>query len=164
MLKEFCEQNGITLKVLDPICVDEQIISSTYVRSLLRDGLVEEANKLLADNFGFCAEVIKGDERGRTLGFPTANQQYPDELIDVKHGVYKSLVTVNGKTYNAITNIGHRPTFKTEQVGSETYILDFYGDIYGVPTDVRLIKFLREEQKFDSIEQLKDAIKKDIEK
>ena len=163
LLQEFCKQNDITLKVLEPVCEDNKTISSTYIRGLLKNGEVEKANRLLSIDFGFSGAVIKGDERGRTIGYPTANQNYPNNLTEIKHGVYKSLITVNGKTYNAITNIGHRPTFKTDNVGAETYIIDFYDDIYGEIADIRLAQFLRVDQKFNSIEALKEAIKKDIE-
>ncbi len=164
LLREFCEQNGIILKVLDPIAIDNTTVSSTYIRSLLSGGEIERANELLARPFGFSAAVIHGDARGRTIGYPTANQIYPKRLTDVKHGVYKSLVTVNGKTYKGITNIGHRPTYETGDVRTETFILDFYDDIYGMAADVRLIEFIRPEQKFGSIKELKNAIKNDLSK
>ena len=164
LLAEFCRNNSITLKICQPVTALGSTVSSTYIRELLRQGEIEKANKLLPREFGFYAAVIKGDERGRTIGYPTANQLYPSELAEIMHGVYKSKITVNGKTYKAITNIGHRPTFKTDEVGAETYILDFYDDIYGFVADVRLIEFIRREQKFDNIEQLKNAIENDLKK
>lgn len=163
-LREFCKENGIILKVLEPIVIDATTVSSTNIRELLSEGNVTAANEMLARPFGFSAAVMHGDARGRTIGFPTANQLYPKDLIKVKYGVYKSLVTVNGKTYKGITNIGHRPTYKTEEVGVETYILDFSADIYGALADVRLTEFIRPEQKFGSAEELKSAIKKDLSK
>lgn len=164
LLAEFCKDNGIVLEICQPVTVNGSTISSTYIRELLKDGEIEKANKLLPREFGFCAAVIKGDERGRTIGYPTANQLYPNELAEIKHGVYKSKITVNGKTYKAITNIGHRPTYETKMVGAETYIIDFYDDIYGFIADVRLVEFIRSEQKFDNIEQLKSAIENDLKK
>ncbi len=162
LLREFCEKNGIILKVSEPIAIGNTTVSSTYIRSLLSDGRVAAANELLARLFGFSATVIHGDGRGHIMGFPTANQLYPKELAPVKHGVYKTIITVNGKTYNGITNIGHRPTYETGDVRAETFILDFYDDIYGMVADVRLVKFIRPEQKFDSLEELKTAIKNDL--
>ena len=164
LLREFCERNDIILKVLEPIVIDDITVSSTYIRELLSSGQIPLANKLLKMPFGFSAAVIHGDARGRTIGFPTANQIYPKELVDIMHGVYKSIITVNGKTYNGITNIGNRPTYETKTVGAETYILDFYDDIYGTVADIRITEFIRPERKFGSEEELKNAIKNDLSK
>ena len=163
-LRDFCEQNGIILKVLEPITIDNTTISSTYIRSLLSDGKVGKANELLARPFGFSAAIIHGDGRGHIIGYPTANQIYPKNLANVKYGVYKTKITVNGKTYNGITNLGHRPTYETGDVRAETFIIDFYDDIYGMSADVRLIEFIRPEQKFDSVDELKNAIQNDLSK
>lgn len=164
LLREFCKKNGIVLKVLEPIEIDNNTVSSTYIRKLLSDGKVEKVNELLARPFGFSAPIIHGDARGRTIGYPTANQLYPKGLTDVKHGVYKTLITVNGKNYRGITNIGHRPTYATDEVMAETFIIDFYDDIYGMAADVRLTEFIRPEQKFGSVAELKTAIKNDLSK
>lgn len=162
LLEKFCKENGISLMALEPVISDGDIVSSTLIRELLQNGKIEKANKLLGYEFSLKAQIVHGDSRGRQIGFPTANQIYPENLIKVKYGVYKSLITVNGRTYNAITNIGLRPTFRTENVGLETYILDFNEDIYGFIAEVSFKNFIREERKFDSVTELKNAIENDI--
>ena len=112
--------------------------------------------------FSFSAEVIKGDSRGRTIGFPTINQKYPQELVKIKFGVYKTKVLVDGKEFDGVTNIGLRPTFESDYVISETYIKNFSGDLYGKTVRIIPCKFLREEKKFSSLLELKNQIEKDI--
>ncbi len=164
LLESYCSENGIQLIKIAPVCVGDRVISSTYIRELLENGEIELANSYLAEPFGFTGEVIHGDKRGRTIGFPTVNQLYPENLALVKFGVYKSEITVGGKTYSGITNIGVRPSFKTEKIMSETYINDFSGEIYGEVLKIRLLKFIRPEQKFESLEKLKENIENDIKK
>lgn len=163
-IAEFCKKNGIEFIKAEPVEKDGITVSSTYIRGLLEEGRVTEANSLLSEPFGFSAQVIHGDKRGRTIGFPTVNQLYPDNLVRVKFGVYKSLVTVSGKTYNSITNIGVRPTFQNGKISAETHIIGFSGDIYGEVAEIKLTDFLREERKFSSLDELKENIILDIEK
>jgi riboflavin kinase/FMN adenylyltransferase len=112
--------------------------------------------------FFFEAEVLQGDKRGRTIGFPTINQKYPEDLVKVKFGVYKTKVIADGKAYDGITNIGLRPTFESEYIISETFIKDFSGDLYGKTVKIVLEEFIRPEVKFGSLEELKQQIEKDI--
>lgn len=161
-LARFCKNNGIILNITDEVLCNGEVASSTKIRTFLKEGDVEGANRMLGYNFGFSASVIHGDERGRTIGFPTANQLYPKHIVKVREGVYKSIIRIRGKSYNAITNIGHRPTFKTQQMGAETYIIDFYDDIYGYVADLQITHFIRDEQKFDSVDELKEAIINDL--
>lgn len=162
LLSEFCKENGITLKICEPVTADGETVSSTEIRAFLKNGEPEKANSLMTEPFSYTAPVIKGDERGRTLGFPTANQKYPEVLIPVRFGVYKSSAVINGKAYSAITDIGVRPTFKTDYIISETFIKDFSADIYGREMTVSLLGFIRGEIKFSSAEELAAQIKKDI--
>lgn len=163
-IEAFCKQNDIMLIKAEPVCENGKIVSSTYIRSLLAEGKIELANKLLYKPFGFSAEVIHGNMRGRTIGFPTINQIYPAGLAPVKFGVYKTRILLENREYAGITNIGVRPTFKNGMVSAETFIENFSGDIYGKTVDIRLIEFIREEKRFSSIDELKENIKKDIEK
>ncbi len=164
LLKAFCLKNGIKLTVIPPVMWEDRQISSTLIRGMLKNGEIENANKLLGREFGFEGEIIHGDERGRTIGFPTVNQLYPDNLTAVKFGVYKSTVSVEGEDYKAITNIGLRPTYETEYVSAETHIIDFEGDLYGKTVGLHLLEFLREEKRFSSLTELKKAIEQDIKK
>ncbi len=162
LLREFCEQKGIALKICPPIEKDGVMVSSSLIRNLLKNGETERANQLLQFPFSFSAEVIKGDKRGRTIGIPTINQKYPENLVQIKFGVYKTKVLIGTEVYDGITNIGIRPTFKSDYVISETYIKDFSGDLYGKNVKIVLEKFLREEKKFASLEELKSQIEIDM--
>ena len=163
-LRDFCNKNGIELRISSPYLLnDGKALSSSYIRSLIKNGEVEKANEFLYKPFGFTAAVQKGDQRGRTIGFPTVNQRYPDDLVKPRFGVYKTKVLVCGREYEGITDIGIRPTYETDFVISETYIKDFSGDLYGKELTVIPVKFLREEKKFSSLDELKEQIKKDLE-
>ena len=161
-LQEYCDKKGICLKVCDEVKNDGVLVSSSYIRDLLKQGEIEKANALLSVPFSYSGKVIEGDKRGRTMGFPTINQRYPEELVKLKFGVYKVRVLFDGKEYDGITNIGIRPTFETDYVISETYINDFSGDLYGKNVRIMPQKFLRGEVKFSSIEELKNQIEADI--
>ncbi len=161
-IDKFCKQNGIEFICVPPVLKDDKVLSSTHIRKLIRDGNMAEASAQIYGGFAFTAPVIHGDARGRELGFPTANQEYPSSLVKLKFGVYISRVTIDQKQYNAITNIGIRPTYQTDIVGCETFIKDFSGDIYGKQMTTELLRFVREEQKFSSIDELKNAILKDV--
>ena len=139
-------------------------ISSTNIRELIKCGKIEEANEQIFGGFGFTSAVIHGDARGRTIGFPTVNQEYPADLVLPKFGVYSSNIIIENVTYKCITNIGIRPTFETEKVYCESHILDFNADIYGKSVTLKPQKFIRCERKFNSLKELTNAIKKDITK
>ena len=161
-LKNYCLENSITLNVSDCVEKDGIPVSSTVIRNMLSNGDIVGANKLLSMPFSFEGEVVSGDKRGRTLGFPTINQKYPEELVKVKFGVYKTRVEFDGKHYIGITNIGIRPTYKTDYVTSETYISGFSGNLYGKNVRITLLEFLREERKFSNSTELKNQIEADL--
>ncbi len=161
-ISDFCRDKGIEFKEAKAVDVDGETVSSTLIRGYIKNGEVERANKLLTEPFSFETPVIKGDERGRTIGFPTANQRYPEELVKLKFGVYKTKVIIDGNEFEGITDIGIRPTFETDYVISETYIKDFKGDLYGKNIRIIPLKFLREEMKFSSIDELKRQIELDL--
>ncbi len=161
-MTELCRKYGIESVVVDEVDYDGVPVSSTQIRNLIENGEIEKANILLDRSFGFSATVIDGDKRGRTLGIRTANQRIPEHFVIPKFGVYESFVTIDGKHYKAITNIGRRPTVGTDIILSETHILNFSDDIYGKEIDVRLIRFIREEKKFSSFDELKRQMNEDI--
>ena len=162
MLSDFCNKNGIELNCHGAVYDGGEPVSSTRIRQYLKNGEIEKANGLLTFPFSFTAEVISGDRRGRTIGFPTVNQKYPMVLIPLKFGVYKSKILIDGKEYEGITNIGIRPTFKTDYIISETYIIDFSGDLYGKEITTVPTRFIRGEVEFSSVEELKNQIERDI--
>jgi riboflavin kinase/FMN adenylyltransferase len=136
---------------------DGGVISSTRIRDFLRDGDPASAANLLGREFEIEGEVQHGDERGRTIGFPTANIFLGDYLRPV-NGVYAVQVTINGKTHDGVANLGKRPTFKGQDIMLEAHLFDFNGDLYGQNARVALIDYLRPEKKFDGIDVLKAQI------
>lgn len=161
VLKALCAECGIQLFVAPTAEALGAPVSSTRIRKLLQNGETESANALLGRRFSYAFEVVHGDERGRTLHFPTINQFFPSDFVVPKYGVYASQVFINGSYHAAVTNIGVRPTIGTKTPRSETCILGFSGDLYGQHTEVELLSYLRPEQKFDSLDALRAAIQKD---
>ncbi len=162
LLQDFCKSNNIEFVCVSPVKKDGKVLSATNIRNLIREGNMAEAAPQIYGGFTFTAPVLHGDTRGRKLGFPTANQEYPIDLVRLKFGVYISRVTINGRQYKSITNIGVRPTYKTQVVGAETFIKDFSGNIYDKQITTELLYFVREEKKFSSIDELKNAILNDV--
>ena len=157
------EKYGIFVKIAEDVCLDGKLISSTHIRELIRNGEIEQANRLLGYELTFGLPVVRGNELGRTINFPTINQIIPETNIIPRFGAYKSYVRINGKIYRGITNIGVRPTVSdNENVVMETYIIDFSGDLYGQKIAVSLVKFLRDERKFSSLDELKKQISEDL--
>lgn len=162
-LRNWCKEKNIEFFECPEVIYEEKTVSSSYIKTLISEGEIEKANFLLGSEFYFNAEVVHGDQRGRTMGFPTTNQLYPENIVKPKSGVYQTVVTVDGKDYDGVTNIGVRPTYITEYISAETYILDFSADCYGKKVKTRLIKYLRGEKKFDSPEELISAIRANAE-
>jgi riboflavin kinase/FMN adenylyltransferase len=135
------------------------MISSTRIRDALSRGDIVSANEMLGRNFSYDFLVVEGNRIGKKiLGFPTINQHFPKGFINLKHGVYASQSTVDGKVYPSVTNFGCHPTIGGDQVLSETCILGFDGDLYNRKIPVELLNFIREEKKFNSKDELKAQI------
>ena len=162
-MREELGKRNIEFFSASPVVLGEDIVSSTEIRKCISQGDIEKANAMLGEYFSYDFEVVRGDGIGRTIGFPTINQFFPEDFVVPKYGVYASMAKIDGKTYPAVTNVGIRPTVAQDGMRSETCILDFSGDLYGKKVQVKLIKYLRDETKFPDIEALKRAIGKDIE-
>lgn len=162
-LSELCTKFGCEVIARSPIQYKKIAVSSSRIRNALQSGDISSANDMLGRKFGYNLEVVHGRQLGRTIGIPTINQVFPGNFCLPKFGVYASAVTVDGKQYRGITNIGVKPTVGSDKPVSETWILDFSGDLYGKMVDVRLASFIREERKFASVEELKRQILKDAE-
>ena len=162
LLCKLCEEQGIECRVCEPVYYENKAISSTLIRRLIEDGEVDTASGLLGRNFYFTSPVTHGCERGRLIGAPTINQYFDKNFILPRTGVYASNTFINGKKYPSVTNIGLRPTFENEDFRSESHIIGFEGDLYGENVTVELIKFIREEERFSSLEELKKRIALDI--
>lgn len=137
-------------------------ISTSTVKQYLSVGNVEAANGLLGEAYHITGVVEKNFGRGKALGFPTANIDIPPEKMCIRHGVYATATVVDGKSYESITNVGDKPTFGVTDVNTETYLIDFDGDLYGKTITVKFFKFIRGIQKYDSKEQLILRLSKDI--
>ena len=143
-----------------PACIlDGETVSSTLIKLYLKAGDIEKANRLLNSSFSLKTTVVKGEQLGRKLGFPTANMLYPNEIVKIPHGVY--IVKAMGKS--AILNWGIKPTVNGLQEGLEVHIPNFECDLYGQDLEIEFVKKLRDEKKFDNIETLKEQIAKDVE-
>ena len=163
-LAAFCESRNMPCAIVPEQVLDGGRISSTRIRELLEAGEVAAANRLLGHPHILSGIVTKGKQLGRTLGFPTANLPLPDGVLIPKCGVYATKVTMDGKTYAALTNIGTRPTVNGQGVNAECHLIDFAGDLYGKEITVAFYDFLRPEQKFDSLEKLQAQIAADTAK
>ncbi len=166
-LESLCKGASIELTVVEPHRSESEVVSSSKIREHLGAGRIEAANRLLGYSFFYRGVVVKGEGRGRKLGFPTANLKLENKLT-LPYGVYATLALFDGKLFPSVTNIGIRPTFQTGEkelpVLVETHLIQSYIDMYGANLEVRFIGKLREEQKFSSVDQLKTQISIDIEK
>lgn len=162
LLEEICIEKNIKCVIIDEVEMNGMPVSSTAIRNAVECGDIAKANVMLGRTFGYETTVIDGDKRGRTWGFPTINQRLPEGFVVPRFGVYQSTVTVDGKKYKGVTNIGSRPTVGTKDVLSETHILSFEGNLYGKTVDIRLERFIRAEQKFASFQELIEQIKADV--
>lgn len=162
LLQELCEKNGITLHIVPAVTVDGDAVSSTRIRHALANGNVRLVTRLLATPFTIHTVVKNGKKLGRTLGTPTINQPLDAAMAKPRFGVYASLAIIDNKALPAVTNIGTCPTVNGTSPIAETFILGFDGELYGKTIPVQLIEFLRDEQKFSSVEQLKAQIEADV--
>jgi riboflavin kinase/FMN adenylyltransferase len=159
MLKKLSKKLNFKYECVDVVIENDEVVSSTLIKDYIINGNVEYANTLLESNFIVDGIVIKGEQIGRTIGFPTANINYPEKIVKLPYGVY--YVTVNDK--KALMNWGVKPTVNnTGEPVAEIHILDFDGNLYGHYLRAEVIKQIRPEQKFDNLNELKKQIKKDI--
>ena len=161
-LTEIGHEQGFSVDIIDPITTDDERISSTIIRETLRAGDVSKASKLLGRHFSFDGQVIHGDSRGKTLGFPTANLAITKDRLVPGNGIYACWLTVDDKRYMAATNIGTRPTFGNNERIIETFILDFEDDIYGNSIKIEFIQRLRDEELFQTTQALIDQMNIDV--
>lgn len=162
-LLQYEEEYGYKTIVIDKLKDSNRDISSTYVREKIADGNIKKANELLGYKYFIKSEILHGRKLGRTIGVPTINMILPPHKLLPPNGVYVTEVLVDGKTYMGVTNIGCKPTVSNEQIlGVETYIDNFNQDVYGKKIVVSFIQYIRPEQKFDSIEELKEQMQSDI--
>jgi len=166
LLKELAPVYEFEVIEIDAKEVDEVNVSSTKIRDALKEGDVELANSYLGEEFEINGKVVHGEKIGTKLGFPTANIDIESDIkLIPKQGVYASkTVLQNGETYYSLLSIGERPTVDSSgKLSIETYLLDFDGNLYGDYVKIKLLKYLREEEKFDTLDELIQAMHKDEE-
>lgn len=164
-LKEYCVEKGLGCDIIEPVCRDGIVVSSTEIRRLIQNGEIEKANEYLGHPHMLSDTVRSGYHLGTKMGTPTINMKIPEGVIIPRHGVYAAKVILDdGSEHISVTNVGVRPTVSDAgAVSVESFILDFDGNLYDKQARVEFFSFLREERKFDDISSLGEQIKRDAE-
>ena len=160
LLTDYCTQHHMPCAVVPEQTLAGVTISSSHIRRLLEAGKMEEAALFLGHPHILTGEVVSGRKLGRTLGIPTANLSIPEGVINLPFGVYACKACTEKGEYLAVTNIGNRPTVGGHRITVEPWLLDFDGDLYGTSLTLSFYTFLRPEQKFPSLDALKEEIQK----
>jgi len=161
LLRTLGARYGFRAEKIDPVRYKEFVVSSTRIRRLVTEGRLDEAGALLGHYYEIEGSVVKGQQRGRDLGFPTANVCTENELLPPR-GVYATTTSVAGVTYPSITNIGVRPTFENaENIVIESHLIGFDKDLYGSRVRIGFVQRLRDEKQFEGVEALKSQIAAD---
>lgn len=164
LLCSLMEECGRQCSILQPVFRRGHIISSSTVREKIIDGDMDAAYDMLGHPFSICFPVLHGNQLGRRIGIPTINQDFPEGHIIPRGGIYACTVSVGSDLFQGVANIGTRPTVSDEsRVNCETHIIDYSGMLYGKKIKVDFYKLLRREKRFDSVSELCDQIRLDIE-
>ena len=162
-IEAWCRENGLGCDRIGEIVLDGITVSSTYIRGLIADGDMRNANRFLGHPHTLIDTVGYGYKIGRQIGAPTINTRIPADVIVPRHGVYATRVWLPDGAKAAVTNVGVRPTFGDEnELTVESNILDFSGDLYGAQVRLEFLSFIRDERKFDTTDALREQIERDI--
>lgn len=161
-LTKYFSSNHKSVTEVKFVMVDGKKLSTSTIRSIIENGEVESANNLLSEPYFFLSTVRRQNGRGRTFGFPTANMQLNHFRTSLADGVYATTIEVDGKSLKCVTNVGVKPTFDDNDYAIESFILDFDGDLYGKQVKLIFWKRLRDVEKFDDVEHLKEQIANDV--
>ena len=164
-LRETCAERGIGCDVIPPVMLDGRIVSSTWIRSLIAAGEMEQAARYLGHPHTLLDTVHSGYHLGTKMGAPTINMHFPEGVIVPKHGVYAAKVFLeDGSEHVAVTNVGVRPTVgEGNRLTVESHLLHYSGNLYGRQARLEFHRFLRPERRFASFEQLSEQIRRDAE-
>jgi len=162
LLQATGRERGYSVRTVEPVALDQQPVSSSRIREALRAGDLRQANACLGRPFQLTGQVVKGAQRGHKLGVPTANLAVWADHAVPRNGIYACRAHVNNTTYEAVTNIGTRPTFDNGVRTIEAHLLDFDGDLYGQSMALDMIEFQRPEEKYDTVEALIVQMREDI--
>lgn len=162
LLKTLGSEYGFETSIVNPYEIDNQVVSSTFIRNLITGGKVDVAEKYLGRKFTLTGPVIRGKGLGREFNIPTANIRIDKSRITPEPGVYYTHVIYENKEYYGLTNVGFNPTFENHPFSIETYIYDFHQDIYDKEITIIFYKKIRKEKKFKTLEDLIKQIENDI--
>ena len=162
LLQALGDRYGFAVHIIKPIAVDGRIVSSSIIRQWIQQGRVDEAALLLGRFYSITGTVVEGYQKGRELGFPTANVRSPDDLIP-GHGVYAVTVEWSKQHVDGVANIGFNPTFGRTQLSIEIHLFDFDQELYGEAVEVSFVKKIRDERAFPSVADLVTQIAHDVE-
>ena len=163
LLKRLGKELHFMVHGLASVSLDGKVVSSTRIREAIRDGNLDAASQMLGRTYALAGRVIRGDQLGRQLGFPTANLEFAG-LVVPPNGVYAAHALVAGRQHRAVVNIGLRPTLQNpaRQLQIEVHLLDFSGDLYDQELGIAFMGKLRGEHRFPSLEALRKQIERDI--
>ncbi len=161
-LEAYGRQWGFEVESVKPLTVDGKVASSSAIREALREGRVEDAQRMLGRPYALSGEIQTGTGQGRKLVVPTLNLKTEQEMLP-KRGVYATETVVCGKSYRSVTNVGVRPTFDGSGTTVETHLLDFNENLTSGTMEVRFLRRLRDERKFSGAEELREQVLQDIE-
>lgn len=165
LLRELSQKYNFQLVVKEQQRYEDAVVSSTLIKQLISKGDMKLTNQLLNRCYSIRGEVVSGNKLGRTIQFPTANIEIPDDKLVPPYGVYHVKTIIDGCEYDGVANLGTKPTVKQDDViGLETHILNYSGDLYGKHLKIDFLDFIRPEMRFSDVEALKTQIKLDIEK
>ncbi len=161
-LQRLGEEKGFGVTVVPPLKIDGEVVSSTTIRKAMVEGDMKKVHRLTGRYFSLHGKVVTGAGRGEGLGFPTANLEVNSGQALPPDGVYAGIARINGRTYQAMTNVGKDPTFGRNERTIESYLLDYSGDLYGHELRVDFVAKLRDEKKFAGPEDLQKQVNEDI--
>lgn len=163
LVSGLCRAKNIQVEVQPKFEKQDKVVSSSLIREMILRGSMQDAESYLGRPFELEGVVVKGEGRGKKIGFPTANIQVASDIIVPQRGVYVTRTHYRGMTYKSVTNIGHNPTFKdTQMIHIETNIFDFDNDIYGEVLEIEFLRKIRDEKKFATVNDLIEQIKADV--
>ncbi len=161
LLRSMGKTHGFNTLVAEAVRVDDRVVSSSAIRDLIKAGEIREANRFFGYDYYIEGIVVKGEKRGRKLGFPTINLDAEWEILP-QPGVYATYVRLSDGFHESITNIGVRPTFEENKLTVETHIFDFDENLYGKEIRVNFVERLRDEKRFENVDKLVEQINYDI--
>lgn len=163
-LETFCRNEGIEVLVMPLIEIDNFLVSSTHIRFFVEYGEVDKVPKFLGRHFSVSGEIVHGRQIGHKIGFPTINIFFGEDILTPRYGVYATKITIDGKIYKGVANVGVKPTVGSDRPLVEVHLLNCEDiELYAKNAQVEFLKFIRPEQTFENLEILSEQIKKDIE-